>query len=102
MAEVTTGIRRVLSLPIFYDLVQRIFRAKAGRTEFVSEFVKPRVGERLLDIGSGTSELLAHLPDGVSYVGIEPSKRYSTAAEVRFGARGTFIAGVYDAARARE
>jgi SAM-dependent methyltransferase len=97
MAEVTTGIRRLLGRPVFYDLVQSIFRAKSGRSEFVREFVQPRPGERVLDIGAGTSDLLAYLPADVGYVGIEPSTRYSEAARARFGERGTFVTGIYDA-----
>lgn len=102
MAEITTGVRRLLSHPAIYDVIQRVFGAEKGRSEFVDEFLQPCAGERLLDIGSGTSDLLAYVPAEVEYVGIEPSARYSTSARERFGDRGRFITGMYDEARAQE
>jgi SAM-dependent methyltransferase len=101
MAEITTGIRRILARPALYEVVQRLFGARAGREQFVTEFVKPRPGDRILDVGSGTSQLLGCLPSDVRYVGVEPNERYSASARARFGARGTFLSGIYDESRAR-
>nr|WP_244966758.1 class I SAM-dependent methyltransferase [Trinickia soli] len=63
--------------------------AHKGRTEFATRFVEPRAGDRVLDIGCGTGDLLAYLPD-VQYTGYDISEQYIEAARKRFGTRGTF------------
>ena len=96
MAQVTSGIRRLLGNPRVYDLLQKAFGAASGYREFVEQTLQARSGQRLLDIGSGTSDLLAYLPAGVEYVAVEPSESYSRAARTRFGGRGHFICGFFD------
>lgn len=89
MAQITTGVRALLSHPYFYNLFQTLMGARKGRTEFAMRFVRARPGERIVDIGCGTGDLLAYLPD-VQYVGYDISEDYIEAARKRFGARGTF------------
>lgn len=62
MAQVTTGIRSILSIPQVYDLVQRIMGAHSGRKNLVS-CMRVHPGQRVLDIGCGTAEILSYLPD---------------------------------------
>ena len=96
MAQNTTGIRRVLGNPRLFDLTQNLFGAARIRREFVQSALRAKSGERILDVGSGTGDMLAYLPDGVEYVGIEPNARYCHAARERFGARARFICGFYE------
>ncbi|MGN6087564.1 class I SAM-dependent methyltransferase [Trinickia sp.] len=89
MAQITTGVRALLSHPYVYDLFQTIMGARKGRTEFATRFVQAHAGDRIVDIGCGTGDLLAYLPD-VDYTGYDISEHYIEAARERFGSRGAF------------
>lgn len=96
MAQRTSGIRSVLSVPAVYELFQRAIGSPNVRDEYVHRHVRPAAGDRILDIGCGPGNILAYLPD-VSYVGADLSTAYIESASRRFGDRGTFkVAGVDD------
>jgi SAM-dependent methyltransferase len=82
--------RAVLADPRLYALTQRAFGAVRARRLFVSRFVRPQAGERILDIGCGTGDILDFLPD-VDYVGVDLSADYIRAATERYGHRGRFL-----------
>jgi len=94
MAQITSGIRAVLSAPAVYDGFQWLMGGHVGRTDFAHTMVRAAAGSRVLDIGCGTGELLAYLPAGVTYHGWDISEPYVAAARGRFGARGTFRCGL--------
>src|SRR5215471_15468764 len=75
MAEITSGLRSILSLPLVYEAVQRVFGARSGRPTIVDRFIRPKPGDRILDVGCGPAKLLAAMP-GVHYVGYDPNPRY--------------------------
>ncbi len=89
-SQVTTGVRSVLSLASVYRLAQRAIGAEAFRETLASEILGVREGDRILDIGCGTADILEHLPP-VDYVGFDASERYVEAARARFGDRGRFV-----------
>lgn len=90
MAQVTTGIRSILSHPRVYESLQGLMRADRGRVAMVRDYVRPFPGMRILDLGCGTAEILLALPTDVTYVGYDMSADYIAAARQRFGARGSF------------
>jgi SAM-dependent methyltransferase len=92
MSEVTSGIRAILSLPVFYDFVQNALGAGRYRAEIARQYVAGgRAAKlRVLDVGCGTARILDHLPE-CTYVGFDYSERYIAAAERRYGGRGTFV-----------
>ena len=90
MAQVTTGVRAILSHPMAYEAVQRIMGAERGRTRIVREFLRPFPGMRILDLGCGIAEILGALPTGVSDVGYDMSPEFITAARRKYASRGTF------------
>lgn len=92
MSEITTGIRSVLSHPRVYEGLQRLLGAETGRARFVADHVRPRAGERVLDLGCGPGEMLTHL-EGTRYVGVDLSAEYIERAKARFGKRGEFHVG---------
>ena len=93
MAQVTSGMRAVLSVPAVYDLFENLVGASRCRTTFVRDFVRPIPGERVLDVGCGTAAILACLPD-VDYCGYDISHAYIEKARNRFGGRGRFVAAL--------
>jgi SAM-dependent methyltransferase len=100
MAQITSGIRAVLSHPRVYDALQSLMGARRFRQEFVGEFIRPTLGWKILDIGCGTAELLTFLPEGVEYVGYDPSEEYIAHARNRYGGRGEFHCGFFSIEKA--
>ena len=96
VAQRTSGLRSVLSIPVVYELFQQIVGSPAVRHEFIDNHVRPKPGDRVLDIGCGPGDILEFLPD-VAYVGVDPSALYIASATKRFGDRGSFsVSGVDD------
>lgn len=90
MAQIDEGIRSILSIPAFYSFFQKVLGAHNCGKTFIESYVKPREGDRILDIGCGPADVLAYLPQ-VEYIGFDASKRYIDTAKRRYGDRGTFI-----------
>lgn len=89
MAQITTGLRSVLSSPRAYDFFQDLMGARAGRRDLVRQHVRPFSGSRILDIGCGTARILDYLPS-VEYYGFDLSQAYINDATRRYGDQGHF------------
>jgi len=94
VAQITNGIRAILSLPFVYDTLQNIMGARTGRQVFVDKFIRPAAGCRILDLGCGTAKILKHLPSSVEYWGYDISPEYIAAAKAEYGSRGHFYCGL--------
>jgi hypothetical protein len=57
MAQVTSGIRSLLSSPIVYTAFQNLMGARQGWVDFVQEFIRVKAGEALLDVGCGPADI---------------------------------------------
>ncbi|MBI1949633.1 MAG: class I SAM-dependent methyltransferase [Deltaproteobacteria bacterium] len=97
MAQITTGLRRVLNHPHVYVVTQRLLTSDRRTRHWVEQILRPRAGQRVLDIGCGPADLLRFLPE-VEYVGFDSSADYIEAARARFGGRGRFEQARVDAA----
>lgn len=93
MAQITTGVRSVLSLPAAYDALQNLLGARAARVRIIDELLRLEPGQTLLDVGCGTGAILDALDHRVNYIGIDLSDRYIATACRIYGDRGTFICG---------
>lgn len=92
--QVDSGLRSLLAQPAVYDVLQRLMDLTGGRRKFVSQFLRPKPGDRILDIGCGTAEVLKYIPDA-KYIGFDPSPNYIEKARERFGNRATFFVGYF-------
>jgi len=63
--------------------------ASKGRENFVKEFIRPRYGDRVIDLGCGTAEIIDFLPS-VRYYGFDISPDYIRYAQTKFGERAHF------------
>lgn len=92
MAQTTKGVRAVLSIPAVYETFQKAVGSPKVRRQLVENYVKPRPGLRVLDVGCGPGDLIEYLP-GVSYTGTDLSAAYIESARRRFGDRGRYFVG---------
>jgi SAM-dependent methyltransferase len=99
VAERTNPFHNLLRVPAFYEGVQRWFRVDSIQNTFLAT-VAAKAGDRILDVGSGLSTVLAQLPEGVAYTGFEPNPAYVAEAKTTYGERGSFNVGYFDAAAA--
>lgn len=95
LGQITTGIRSILDNSFIYIFSQiffvgGIFEDRKWNTAFVSDFVRPQSGAKILDIGCGPAEILSYLP-GVSYWGFDISPAYIGWAQKRNGTAGHFF-----------
>lgn len=89
MSQITSGVRAILSSPRIYNIFQNIMGAHKGRMDFSRQSIRAQTGDRVLDIGCGTAEILTYLPE-VEYLGMDIHQPYIDAARSRFGNRGIF------------
>jgi SAM-dependent methyltransferase len=100
MAQITNGLRRILSSSFIYDTFQTLVGARRFRKRLVERYLRPVPGMRIIDVGCGTAAMLGHLPVGVSYFGFDLSSDYIDHAKKRFGDAGKFYcADVADASK---
>lgn len=89
MAERTGGAHAALSnarvYTKFVDLV-----SGPGRPNFVRDHIRPKPGDRILDIGCGPGSIFALMPPGVEYIGFDHSPTYIESAKQRFGEQAEF------------
>lgn len=79
----------LLSVPFLYDFVQFLIRGKAYGHTLVNQYIRPRPGDRVLDIGCGTGAMCGFLPN-VRYVGFDLSSAYIRSCRRRYGTKGDF------------
>jgi SAM-dependent methyltransferase len=75
--------------PIFYDIVQLLIRGEKFQKKFVNQFVKPRPGMKVLDVGCGTGWLFPLLPS-CKYTGIDACPARIKACRRRFKTNRAF------------
>jgi len=88
MAQITSGIRRVLSLPIAYSFLQAALGAGRLRRRICRELIRAGNDDIVVDVGCGPAAILELLPPTVRYYGFDLSEDYIRAA--RYGDRGHF------------
>ena len=90
------GVReRVLGSSAGWTLWKKAIGADEATGEFVREFVCPAPGEWVLDVGCGVGDTIEHLPEDITYVGIDFNPAYiQTAAEKH--PKGRFIVASVD------
>lgn len=87
MAQITSGVRAILSHPRIYSAFQTLMGANQARTRFVRDFLKPTSGIKILDIGCGPADILSHIPSA-DYYGFDISESYIAQARNKYSNRG--------------
>ncbi len=92
MSDRTAGIRSILSFPEVYRWTRDIVGLNRWLQRYVTAYVKPEPGDRILDIGCGTGEVVRYLR-GSTYVGVDCHAPYIEYATRVFGDHGRFVQG---------
>ncbi|MEW6521164.1 MAG: class I SAM-dependent methyltransferase [Thermodesulfobacteriota bacterium] len=82
--------RKLLAIPVFYSLFRKFIGRDSVRRQYSESHIRAQPGQHVLDIGCGTGDILAFLPE-VQYVGFDIDPDYIQAAQQRYGSRGTFF-----------
>jgi cyclopropane fatty-acyl-phospholipid synthase-like methyltransferase len=77
------SIRSLLAIPAAYNLWWNVIGGPRWANVLVSEYVRPRVGARILEIGCGPGTIVRYLPQA-EYVGFDLSSKYIEMARKRF------------------
>jgi SAM-dependent methyltransferase len=86
------AIEFLLGRHYFYRSLRKLTGSDRVNREFVDRYVRPRSGDRLLDVGCGPADVCALMPQ-VSYIGVDASPNYIAAGRRRYGERATLICG---------
>ena len=84
------NIQSILAAPTIYRFFNKIIGFEAAMSLMREKYIHPQDGDRILDIGCGTCDILQYLPD-VEYIGFDINQKYIDAAIKRHGNRGTII-----------
>jgi ubiquinone/menaquinone biosynthesis C-methylase UbiE len=90
--ESDSGLLRWLKVPFLYNLLQETAGAKAVRRRLIQKHVRAKVGDKVIDIGCGTAQILQHLPE-VEYLGLDTNSNYIAFARRKYGSNGSFVVG---------
>ncbi len=81
--------RSLLGRPRVYSLFRWLVGRDSARSVYAREHLRVQPGQRVLDVGCGTGDILEVLPP-VHYIGYDISPDYIDRARRRFGHRGEF------------
>ncbi len=78
------GIKNILKIPQIYELWQKIIGDYKLRKLYCRDYVKAKEGDRILDIGCGSANMVKYLPSNIDYVGFDESDLYIEKASKKF------------------
>lgn len=93
MAQRITGAYRLITVPQIYKGLMKALGSERSTRTYVDDFLRPKPGEKILDVGCGPAQVLPYLPDDVAYVGIDLNEKHIAFAREHYGERGRFIVG---------
>lgn len=83
-------ITSILGLPFIYTLFTKLSGSDKGLRRFVKDYIKPKQGYKILDIGCGPANIINFLP-GIEYTGFDISESYINSAKEKYGIKGNFF-----------
>ncbi len=80
-------MKKLLSSPRCYNALQNLLSGPRRRERLLRQILRVPDKGRVLDIGCGTANVLAHLSTDVEYVGFDASADYIAFARARYAKR---------------
>lgn len=90
MNELTQSLHSLLAAAPVYKTLMRALGGSSGKVTHVNEYIRPHVGDKVLDIGCGPAEIIEYMPD-VDYLGVDLSEDYIAHAKSKYGKKGRFL-----------
>ena len=87
MSQNTSGLKSLLSIPFFYDMLQTVFGVTHSEREVPKLYFKIKDNHEVLDIGCGTAPILNFMPKSVVYTGYDISSEYINLAKKKYKKR---------------
>ena len=87
-----SGLLGWLEVPSVYNVFSAAVGGNALRRSLIRNHVRARSGDKLIDIGCGSAQVLRYLPD-VEYLGIDINPEYIAFARRTYGSKATFLVG---------
>jgi SAM-dependent methyltransferase len=85
--------KSTLSIPLVFEAYQALVGAPECHRRFIVNYVRPRQGDAILDVGCGTGASTRLLPQSASYTGIDISDAYIRRARTKHRDIGHFLVG---------
>jgi SAM-dependent methyltransferase len=79
----------LLEVPFVYNIFQTIGGGERAKNIYMKEYVKPKPGDKVLDLGCGPGTMIKYFQD-VRYFGCDPSQKYIESAKQHYGSQGKF------------
>src|ERR1043166_7794314 len=76
-------LRSILAVPQMYQLFFNLIGAPRRSRVLVHEYIQPKVGNRILEIGCGPGTIIPYLPE-CEYLGFDVSASYIEQARNRY------------------
>ncbi len=86
---------KALNSPVAYLALQSVIGGMNARFRMLEDYVTPKKGDRILDIGCGPGFLSKRL-QGTDYVGFDVDRNYISYAQSKYNRFGTFHAAEFD------
>lgn len=80
----TSGVKKLLSFSPIYEAFQIIVGGNQARKWIAKNLWRLNGGEKVVDMGCGPGSVLAHLPEGINYIGFDLSCDYIKTASEKF------------------
>jgi SAM-dependent methyltransferase len=90
MPERSTGPWALLKRASVYTALQNLIGGPHLRRYIVERYIRPRPGDRILDIGCGPADFVPLLPE-VDYLGVDHNPGYIEQARSRYGGGARFL-----------
>lgn len=91
MTHINRGVRKILEIPIIYNLFHNITGGNKFRETYFDTYFNLVEGARVLDIGCGSGVMLEHISESLNYIGIDFEEGYIDYCKQKYGERGQFI-----------
>jgi len=85
MAERTSGLHRLVTVPAIYAAIQNILGGAEGRKHVADLLFAGLVGKKVLEVGCGPGSWAPYLSHAAAYTGIDWNPRHIETAQLKYG-----------------
>ncbi len=94
MAEKTSGVYKLVTIPSVYEAFQNLLGGLSARRAFRDEFFPDVAGKSVLEVGCGPGTWFPEMEGCASYLGMDWNEEHIEQANERFGSETTrFVCG---------